>query len=59
MKLKIRLSLIIIERLICYKRIGYNAFKKIGSVITALTSNERVVMLKDIFRNVDEKIRSL
>ena len=34
----------------------YNAFKKIGSIVTPLTSNERVVMLKDIFRNVDEKI---
>jgi len=34
----------------------FNAFKKIGSIITALTSNERIVMLKDIFRNVDEKI---
>ncbi len=34
----------------------YNAFKKIGSVVTPLTSNERIVMLKDIFRNVDEKI---
>lgn len=33
-----------------------NAFKKIGSVIIPLTSNERVNLLKDIFRNVDEKI---
>lgn len=34
----------------------YNAFKKIGSKLTPLTSNDRIVMLKDIFRNVDEKI---
>ncbi|UKI16696.1 MAG: hypothetical protein L6V87_02080 [Ruminococcus sp.] len=34
-----------------------NAFKKIGSIITPLTSNERINLLKDIFRNVDEKIR--
>lgn len=32
-----------------------NAFKKIGSIITPLTSNERINLLKDIFRNVDEK----
>jgi len=34
----------------------YNAFKKIGSALIPLNSNERIVMLKDIFRNVDEKI---
>ena len=34
-----------------------NAFKKIGSIITPLTSNDRINLLKDIFRNVDEKIR--
>ena len=34
-----------------------NVFKKIGSIITPLTSNERINLLKDIFRNVDEKIR--
>lgn len=33
-----------------------NAFKKIGSGIKPLTSNERVNLLKDIFRNVDEEI---
>ena len=33
-----------------------NAFKKVGSSIRALTSNERICLLKDIFRNVDEKI---
>ena len=33
-----------------------NAFKKIGSAITPLTSNERIFLLKDIFRNVDENI---
>lgn len=33
-----------------------NTFKKIGSVITPLTSNDRVNLLKDIFRSVDEKI---
>ena len=33
-----------------------NAFKKIGSAIVPLTSNERVKLLKDIFRSVDTKI---
>lgn len=36
-----------------------NAFKKIGSAITPMTSNERVELLKDIFRNVDEKFSPL
>ena len=36
-----------------------NAFKKIGSAIKPLTSNERVNLLKDIFRNVDEEIPEL
>ena len=36
-----------------------NAFKKIGSPIIPLTSNERVGLLKDIFRGVDEKIPKL
>ncbi|MBD5157309.1 MAG: conjugal transfer protein [Butyrivibrio sp.] len=36
-----------------------NAFKKIGSVITPLTSNDRVRLLKDIFKSVDEKIPEL
>jgi len=36
-----------------------NAFKKIGSPIIPLTSNERVELLKDIFRGVDEKIPQL
>lgn len=36
-----------------------NAFKKIGSSITPMTSNERVELLKDIFRNVDEKFSPL
>ena len=36
-----------------------NAFKKIGSVITPLTSNDRVSLLKDIFKSVDEKIPEL
>ena len=36
-----------------------NAFKKIGSPINILTSNERVGLLKDIFRGVDEKIPQL
>lgn len=36
-----------------------NAFKKIGSVIIPLTSNERVGLLKDIFRGVDEEIPHL
>ena len=36
-----------------------NAFKKIGSAITPMTSNERVELLKDIFRNVDEKFAPL
>ena len=33
-----------------------NAFKKIGSIITPLTSHERMSILKDIFRGVDEEI---
>ncbi|MBE6869916.1 MAG: conjugal transfer protein [Ruminococcus albus] len=36
-----------------------NAFKKVGSNIKPLTSNERVNLLKDIFRNVDEEIPQL
>lgn len=36
-----------------------NAFKKIGSVITPLTSNDRVNLLKDIFKSVDEIIPEL
>lgn len=36
-----------------------NAFKKIGSAITPMTSNERMELLKDIFRNVDEKFSPL
>ena len=36
-----------------------NAFKKIGSNIKPLTSNERINLLKDIFRNVDEVIPEL
>nr|MCR5019986.1 conjugal transfer protein [Ruminococcus sp.] len=36
-----------------------NAFKKIGSNIKPLTSNERVDLLKDIFRDVDEQIPEL
>ncbi len=36
-----------------------NAFKKIGSAISPLTSNERIEILKDIFRNVDEKFSPL
>ena len=36
-----------------------NAFKKIGSVITPMTSNERVSLLKDFFRGVDEEIPEL
>ena len=36
-----------------------NAFKKIGSAIAPLTSNERIEILKDIFRNVDEKFSPL
>lgn len=36
-----------------------NAFKKIGSVITPLTSNDRVNLLKDIFKSVDDKIPEL
>ena len=36
-----------------------NAFKKVGSNIKALTSNERICLLKDIFRNVDEEIPEL
>ena len=33
-----------------------NTFKKIGSPLKPLTSNERINLLKDIFRGVDEKI---
>lgn len=36
-----------------------NAFKKVGSNIVPLTSNDRIVLLKDIFRNVDEEIPQL
>ena len=36
-----------------------NAFKKIGSVLTPLTSNERICLLKDIFRGVDVEIPQL
>ena len=36
-----------------------NAFKKIGSNIKPLTSNERIRLLKDIFRGVDEEIPEL
>lgn len=36
-----------------------NAFKKIGSFITPLTSNDRVNLLKDIFKSVDDKIPEL
>ena len=36
-----------------------NAFKKIGSVIAPMTANERVSLLKDIFRGVDEEIPEL
>lgn len=36
-----------------------NAFKKIGSVIVPLTSNDRVNLLKDIFKSVDDKIPEL
>lgn len=36
-----------------------NAFKKIGSAIVPLTANERVKLLKDIFRSVDTKIPTL
>ena len=36
-----------------------NAFKKVGSNIKPLTSNERINLLKDIFRNVDEVIPEL
>lgn len=36
-----------------------NAFKKIGSVITPLTSNDRVNLLKDIFKSVDDTIPEL
>ena len=36
-----------------------NAFKKIGSVITPLTSNDRVNLLKDIFKSVDDTIPKL
>ena len=35
------------------------AFKKIGSVITPLTSNDRVNLLKDIFKSVDDTIPEL
>ena len=33
-----------------------NAFKKIGSSITPMTSNERIGLLKDIFRSAQDKI---
>lgn len=36
-----------------------NAFKKIGSVIVPLTSNDRVNLLKDIFKSVDDTIPEL
>lgn len=36
-----------------------NSFKKIGTSIYPMTSNERVVMMKDIFRNVDDIIPEL
>lgn len=36
-----------------------NSFKRIGSSIYPLTSNERVTLMKDIFRNVDEIIPEL
>ena len=36
-----------------------NAFKKIGSIITPLSSNDRVNLLKDIFKSVDDKIPEL
>ena len=36
-----------------------HAFKKIGSVIVPLTANERVSLLKDIFRGVDAEIPEL
>ena len=36
-----------------------NAFKKIGSTIKPLNSNERINLLKDIFKSVDEKIPEL
>ncbi len=36
-----------------------NAFKKIGSVITPLTSNDRVNLLKDIFKSVGDTISEL
>ena len=36
-----------------------NAFKKIGSIIKPMTSNERIVLLKDIFRSVDVEIPHL
>lgn len=36
-----------------------NAFKKIGSIIKPMTSNERIVLLKDIFRSVDVEIPQL
>ena len=36
-----------------------NAFKKVGSNIKVLTSNERICLLKDIFCNVDEEIPQL
>lgn len=36
-----------------------NAFKKIGSPLIPLTSNERINLLKDIFRGVDVKIPEL
>lgn len=36
-----------------------NAFKKIGSIIKPMTSNERIILLKDIFRSVDVEIPQL
>jgi hypothetical protein len=36
-----------------------NAFKKIGSKLVPLSSNDRVNLFKDIFRGVDEKIPQL
>ncbi len=36
-----------------------NSFKKIGTEIRPMTSNERIVIMKDIFRNVDDIIPEL
>ena len=36
-----------------------NAFKKIGSSMTAMTANERISLLKDVFRGVDVEIPEL